>query len=127
MLPTEFRNSIAAVHQENLTDSYHALVSVAQKFWTRKGVFEARRNEVMTDTIEALSRKVPTQRTTLTPKEKAVLRHLMEGIPNKLIGNALGISEATVKVHVKSILRVMGVDNRTQAALYGRPFLGEGE
>jgi DNA-binding NarL/FixJ family response regulator len=127
MLPTEFRNSIAAVHQENLTDSYHGLVSVAQKFWTRKGVFEARRNEVMTDTIEALSRKVPQPRTTLTPKEKAVLRHLMEGMPNKLIGNALGISEATVKVHVKSILRVMGVDNRTQAALYGRPFLGEGE
>ena len=127
MLPAELRNSIVVVHWEGLTDSYHALVSVAHKFWMTKGVFEARSNEVMTDTIEALSRKVPQPRTRLTPKEKAVLCHLMEGMPNKLIGNALGISESTMKVHVKSILRVMGVDNRTQAALHGRPFLGEGE
>jgi two-component system nitrate/nitrite response regulator NarL len=65
------------------------------------------------------------RRTTLTPKEKEVLRQLMQGLPNRLIGLALSISEATVKVHVKSILRVMGVDNRTQAAIHGARYLEE--
>jgi two-component system nitrate/nitrite response regulator NarL len=45
----------------------------------------------------------------------------MLGHTNKIIARELEMAEATVKVHVKSILQVMGVNNRTQAALRGRP------
>ena len=37
---------------------------------------------------------------------------------NKMIARQLGITEATVKIHVKSLIRKIGVQNRTQAALW---------
>ena len=43
---------------------------------------------------------------------------LREGQPNKEIARGLGITEATVKVHVKAILRKARVRNRTQVALW---------
>jgi DNA-binding NarL/FixJ family response regulator len=53
----------------------------------------------------------------LTAKQKEVFRFLRRGQTNKLIARQLGISEATVKVHVRGIMRKFGVTNRTQAAL----------
>lgn len=53
----------------------------------------------------------------LTSREQAILAQLREGRSNKLIGRLLGMQEATVKVHVRRILRKLGVANRTQAAL----------
>jgi two-component system nitrate/nitrite response regulator NarL len=47
-----------------------------------------------------------------------ILRHLSQGRPNKVIAQEVGIAEATVKVHVKSILSKIGVINRTQAAIW---------
>ena len=41
------------------------------------------------------------------------------GMANKVIARQFGICEATVKVHVKAILRKLGVENRTQAATWG--------
>jgi len=55
----------------------------------------------------------------LSERERDVLRCLVAGQPNKVISHELDISEATVKVHVKSILRKLKVTNRTQAALLG--------
>jgi two-component system, NarL family, nitrate/nitrite response regulator NarL len=81
----------------------------------------------MTETHEATPTPARRRRDTLTPKEKDVLRQLMLGHSNKTIARELEIAEATVKVHVKSILRVMGVNNRTQAAIQGKAFLGEGQ
>ena len=54
----------------------------------------------------------------LSPRETSILRCLARGASNKLIARDLQISEATVKVHVKAILRKIGVANRTQAALW---------
>lgn len=54
----------------------------------------------------------------LSTRELAVLDRMAAGRPNKLISRDLGIAEGTVKVHVKSILRKLGVANRTQAALW---------
>jgi len=54
----------------------------------------------------------------LSPRETSVLRCLARGASNKLIARDLQISEATVKVHVKAILRQIGVANRTQAAIW---------
>lgn len=56
----------------------------------------------------------------LSARELDVLKQLSSGSPNKLIARQFGITEATVKVHVKAILRKLGVRNRTQAALCAR-------
>ncbi len=53
-----------------------------------------------------------------TRREVSVLRHLADGASNKLIARHLGISEATVKVKVRTLLRKINVNNRTQAATW---------
>ncbi|MBV9828384.1 MAG: response regulator transcription factor [Alphaproteobacteria bacterium] len=55
----------------------------------------------------------------LSGRERLILEHLMRGASNKHIARDLGIAEATVKVHVKSLLRKTRVRNRTQAAMWG--------
>ena len=53
----------------------------------------------------------------LTPQQMRVLMMLSEGLLNKQIAYALGVSEATVKAHVSAILQKLGVDSRTQAVI----------
>ena len=55
----------------------------------------------------------------LSPQEKVILRCIIEGDSNKSIARKIDITEATVKVHVKAILRKIRVQNRTQAAVWG--------
>ena len=54
----------------------------------------------------------------LTHRESEVLEQLAEGLTNKEIALALGISYETVKEHVQHILRKIGVSDRTQAAVW---------
>ena len=54
----------------------------------------------------------------LSPRETVILQSLMGGEANKIIARKLEITEATIKVHVKSILRKIGAANRTQAAMW---------
>ena len=54
----------------------------------------------------------------LSAREVEILRCLIMGLPNKVISRRLSISEATVKVHVKAVLRKLHVMNRTQAAIW---------
>ncbi len=56
-------------------------------------------------------------RPVLTRRQRDVLALISEGKSNKLIADALGMSESTVKAHVKQIIRRLHVANRTQAAL----------
>jgi DNA-binding NarL/FixJ family response regulator len=53
----------------------------------------------------------------LSSREREVLRHLVEGFSNKEIANQLGITEATVKCHVSTILMRLNVSDRTQAVV----------
>ena len=53
----------------------------------------------------------------LTPREHEILCHLAEGQSNKVIARNLGISDGTVKLHVKSILRKLDVHSRVEAAV----------
>jgi two-component system nitrate/nitrite response regulator NarL len=55
----------------------------------------------------------------LSPREKLILRCIIDGDSNKCIARKIDIAEATVKVHVKAILRKIRVQNRTQAAIWG--------
>lgn len=52
-----------------------------------------------------------------TERQYAVLVCLCRGDPNKVIGRKLGMTETTVKVHVREIMRKLGVSNRTQVAI----------
>lgn len=54
----------------------------------------------------------------LSQREMQILRCLVEGDSNKRIANRLHITEATVKVHLKNILRKTRTTNRTQAAIW---------
>lgn len=51
----------------------------------------------------------------LTPRQMTVLSLLQQGKANKIIAYELGMSESTVKVHIRNIMRKMGATNRTQA------------
>jgi len=66
--------------------------------------------------ISAQARPDPLQQ--LSGRESEVLALLVEGLPNKLIARRLEISEKTVKTHLTSIFRTLGVTDRTQAALW---------
>jgi DNA-binding NarL/FixJ family response regulator len=54
----------------------------------------------------------------LTPRELEVLQSLADGLTNKAIGTLLAVSEHTVKFHVNSILRKLGVQSRTEAVVH---------
>jgi two-component system NarL family response regulator len=62
---------------------------------------------------EKLADRLPAE--DLTPRELEVLRLLVQGKPNKLIGAELDITELTVKTHVKSLFRKLNVLSRTEA------------
>jgi two-component system, NarL family, nitrate/nitrite response regulator NarL len=56
----------------------------------------------------------------LTEREKQILKCLLNAYSNKHIARALNISEGTVKVHLKSLMKKIAAGNRTQAALWAR-------
>ena len=53
----------------------------------------------------------------LSRGERRILSHLATGASNKAIATSLGITEYTVKTHVKAIIKKLNVENRTQVAL----------
>ncbi len=60
----------------------------------------------------------------LTPREQEVLDLVRSGLANKQIARQLGISEKTVKAHLTRIFQELGVNDRTQAALWAQRQLG---
>jgi two-component system nitrate/nitrite response regulator NarL len=54
----------------------------------------------------------------LSEREAQILDGLVKGHANKVIARTCAVTEATVKVHMKSIMRKIRVDNRTQAAIW---------
>jgi two-component system nitrate/nitrite response regulator NarL len=71
-------------------------------------------NENQTGDVPSLSRR-----------EMLILRMLMQGASNKVIARNLVITESTVKVHMKAILRKLRLQNRTQAAIWARNHVNE--
>jgi len=56
----------------------------------------------------------------LTPREEEVLSLVGEGLANKQIARRLGISEKTVKAHLTNVFQSIGVESRTEAALWAQ-------
>lgn len=87
---------------------------------------EKGKNVVAKDLTDALARMVQGETSIddeagpfadLTPREREILCLLAEGQSNKLIARNLGISDGTVKLHVKAILRKLGIHSRVEAAV----------
>jgi DNA-binding NarL/FixJ family response regulator len=66
----------------------------------------------------------PRSRDTLTSRQSEVLSELRKGKPNKIIAYELGMSESTVKVHVRNLMRKLGATNRTQVVFKAADLLG---
>lgn len=75
-------------------------------------------NQPVQDDCVAESKLSDLKACKLSPREAEILGCLREGAPNKIIARKLDITEATIKVHVKAILRKIGATNRTQAAMW---------
>lgn len=54
----------------------------------------------------------------LTPRECDILKLIAQGLPNKMIARKLTITESTVKVHVKHLLKKMKLKSRVEAAVW---------
>ncbi len=74
--------------------------------------------QIRGDGGEASSRMTRVGSVSLTEREIAILQGLAQGHTNKRIANGIGITEATVKVNLKSVLRKLGLSNRTQVAIW---------
>jgi two-component system, NarL family, nitrate/nitrite response regulator NarL len=75
--------------------------------------------EMLSQTALAASRSKdkPADYRSLTEREAEVLSLIAEGRSNKAIARNLSLSDSTVRVHVRSLLRKLKLQNRTQAAL----------
>lgn len=88
---------------------------VLSPYLRRDGTTYVREEEVPVVPMEARPRRnVPK----LSERELQILDGIVRGLQNKMIARTYGITEATVKVHMKSILRKIQVQNRTQAAVW---------
>jgi two-component system nitrate/nitrite response regulator NarL len=76
--------------------------------------------DMLTSHNDLIDIKSPKDRTNLTNREREILQCLMEGQSNKHIARVLDITEGTVKVHLKALMKKISAVNRTQAALWAR-------
>lgn len=65
------------------------------------------------------TRQMRGEQVSLTPRQTEVLSLIVDGKSNKEVARTLKLSEGTVKIHVASLLRVLGVENRAAAAAVG--------
>ncbi|MDA5194539.1 LuxR C-terminal-related transcriptional regulator [Govanella unica] len=83
-----------------------------------------RRTPMLTSTFKT---NAPSAADPLTAREREILQSMREGHPNKVTAHRLGLSEATVKFHLRNIYRKLDARNRTQAlaryaAIAGAPY-----
>ncbi len=74
--------------------------------------------DMLAHALRAESRPTDLDQAGLTERELAILRLIAEGLSNKLIARRLDISEGTVKVHVKHLLKKLGLRSRVEAAVW---------
>lgn len=66
---------------------------------------------------QAIETAAPFPNETLTPRQMAVLKCLMQGLPTKSIARKLSLSDNTVKTHLAAIYRALNVNTRSQAVI----------
>ncbi|MFJ2552635.1 response regulator [Microbacterium sp. NPDC087591] len=79
--------------------------------------------QAVTDRVRAglsdRASRVPAREEPLTLRERQILQLISEGLTNRQIGDRLGLAEKTVKNYVSGLLAKLGMQRRTQAAVYG--------
>lgn len=89
-----------------------------------RGIRAAARGESPLDSRAAramlTAQRTPGPLDALTEREREVLSLVAEGLPNKQIARRLEITEKTVKAHLTSVFRSIGVNDRMQAGLWAR-------
>jgi DNA-binding NarL/FixJ family response regulator len=87
---------------------------VAGELWVGRDVFA----DVVAYLRSATPAVDPRDRFRLTPRELEIVRHIVEGGTNRDIAAALGISEDTVKHHLRNVFDKLGVSNRLELGLF---------
>ncbi|BCE02339.1 two-component system response regulator NarL [Marinicellulosiphila megalodicopiae] len=87
-----------------------------------KMVINDRLTQILATALKAPLHKTENKLSTLTNREKEILELIAKGLPNKLIARELDISDGTVKVHVKHLLKKLELRSRVEAAVW---FLGQ--
>ena len=111
--PSELVRTIRAV----AAGEYPIDAAVAARPVVARHVLEAFRDASLLGEV-ASADLAATAFTPLSPREVEVLEAIAQGLTNRAVGEALSISERTVKNHVSSILRKHAVNGRTQAVLF---------
>lgn len=106
--PTELIRAIHLVSQGKYVIGQRVFEKDEFKQWLSQ---ELKKNPTIANDVETINRP-------LTKREMDVLSCIVGGMSNKEMAIALGISHQTVKNHITSILRKMGTEDRTQAAVY---------
>lgn len=104
------------ISAEGLLKSLHLIMTGEKVYPTSVLSFLLNQHETTPANDEP--RTLPANDHRLSRRELKIICHLAYGEPNKVIARRLNITEATVKVHVKTILRKLGAANRTQAAIW---------
>jgi two-component system nitrate/nitrite response regulator NarL len=86
-------------------------------FRERTSEFKSEERQIVVD-APGLELNGSSKLSVLSTRERSILQYLVQGESNKVIARSVAITEATVKVHVKTILRKIRVQNRTQAAVW---------
>ncbi len=107
------RPTAAAAREVASREAYYDVVDHDHDMANKDGEADAASG----DGVSGSSREAAVLRC-LSKRERAILRLLTEGSSNKVIARRLVITEATVKVHIKSCLRKLRLQNRTQAAMW---------
>jgi two-component system nitrate/nitrite response regulator NarL len=97
-------------------DQERVEVRRANQYRSNDGDFDA--SDDNSDGMNGVARASSSSSSRLSARHKSILSCLIEGDSNKVIARKMSIAEATVKVHVKAILRRIHVHNRTQAAIW---------
>ena len=74
--------------------------------------------DILTTAIRSRSNQPDSTLSDLTDREREVLKHVAHGLSNKMIARELDIAEGTVKVHVKRLLKKLGMRSRVEAAVW---------
>ncbi|MEH6343614.1 MAG: two-component system response regulator NarL [Bermanella sp.] len=83
-----------------------------------KMVISERLTEVLASALRRPQKKVNNVLDSLTGRELEILKLISKGLSNKLIARELDISDGTVKVHVKHLLKKMELKSRVEAAVW---------
>jgi two-component system nitrate/nitrite response regulator NarP len=75
--------------------------------------------------IEKISEFATTERPSLAPRERELIKYVRQGLRNREIARELGVTEGTVKVYLHNVFAKLGVKNRTELAIRADEFLAE--